>query len=188
MKTNSLTLAFGHVTWKSIGVIYLLGASTLVTSLGSFQWRGQEILSGHFFQRLEFFTLTFDHVTSKSIEVIYFQMASFVPNLATFKQSGQEILNIERTSLGLQTDRQVQNNIPPFFKKKKINKQANALNLHAVKSAMEDINWLRFDLRPVSTFSEKSSVFCHIIIIYKFWIYWLGVNTHFIIWQLVVIL
>ena len=104
-KTNSLTLAFGHVTWTSIGVISLLGASTLVTSLGSFQWRGQEILSGHFFQRPDIFTLSFDHDTSKSIEVIFFLMASFVPNLATFQQSGQEILDIERTSLGLQTDR-----------------------------------------------------------------------------------
>ena len=114
-----MTLAFGHVTWKSIGVIYLLGASTLVTSLGSFQWRGQEILSGHFFQRPEFFTLTFDHVTSKSIEVIYFLMASFVPNLATFKQSGQEILDIlsgHRLVYRL-TDRY--KTIYPLFSKKK---------------------------------------------------------------------
>ena len=45
-KTSSLTCTFDHVTSKSIGVIYFLGAST-VPSLATFKQRGQEILSGH---------------------------------------------------------------------------------------------------------------------------------------------
>ena len=40
-----LTLTFDHVTWKSIGSIYLLGASTL-SSLATFKQSGQTTLSG----------------------------------------------------------------------------------------------------------------------------------------------
>ena len=116
-------MAFGHVTWKSIGVIYLLGASTLVTSLGSFQWRGQEILSGHFFQRPEFFTLTFDHVTSKSIEVIYFQMASFVPIFGNFQAKWSREIGYW-ADIAWSTDWPTgAKQYTPFFQKKKKNKK-----------------------------------------------------------------
>ena len=42
---SGLTLTFEHVTWKSIGVNYLLG-STTAPSLVLNKWRGQKILSG----------------------------------------------------------------------------------------------------------------------------------------------
>ena len=42
---RGLSLTFGHVTWKSIEIIYLLGA-TPAPSLVLIKWRGQKILSG----------------------------------------------------------------------------------------------------------------------------------------------
>ena len=42
---SGLTLTFEHVTWKSIGIIYELGA-TPVPSLVLIQWSGQRMLSG----------------------------------------------------------------------------------------------------------------------------------------------
>ena len=44
-RKSGLTLTFEHVTWKSIGIIYLLRA-TSAPSLILFKWRGQKILSG----------------------------------------------------------------------------------------------------------------------------------------------
>ena len=45
-RKSGLTLTFEHVTWKSIGIIYLLRA-TSAPSLILFKWRGQKILSRH---------------------------------------------------------------------------------------------------------------------------------------------
>ena len=42
---SGLTLTFEHVTWKSIGIIYLMG-TTPAPSLVLIKWRGQKILSG----------------------------------------------------------------------------------------------------------------------------------------------
>ena len=42
---SGLTLTFEHLTWKSIGIIYLLRA-TPAPSLVLIKWRGQKILSG----------------------------------------------------------------------------------------------------------------------------------------------
>ena len=53
-KTSILTLTFDHVTSKSIGVIYSLGAST-VPSLATFKQRSQEILiRQHIFKPQQF--------------------------------------------------------------------------------------------------------------------------------------
>ena len=43
---SGLTLTFEHVTWKSIGIIYSLRA-TSAPSLVLIKWRGQKILRGH---------------------------------------------------------------------------------------------------------------------------------------------
>ena len=45
-KTSILTLTFDHMTWTSIGVMYLLEAST-VSNLAAFKQRGQKIMSRH---------------------------------------------------------------------------------------------------------------------------------------------
>ena len=45
VQKSGLTLTFEHVTWKSIGIIYLLVA-TPAPSLVLIKWRGQKILSG----------------------------------------------------------------------------------------------------------------------------------------------
>ena len=85
-----------------------------------------------FFSKASSFTLTFDNVTWKSIEVIYYLGAFTVPILSTLQQRGQEKL-IERTSLGLQTDRQVQNNMLPFYKgghKNMLQLESNCLQIH----------------------------------------------------------
>ena len=42
---SGLNLIFNHVTWKSIGIIYSLGAAP-APNLVLIKWRGQEILSG----------------------------------------------------------------------------------------------------------------------------------------------
>ena len=85
-----------------IRAIFFLGASTVST----FQWRGQEILSGHFFkdQQFDLNHRPSDLKTNKG-HLISMGIHCTVTSLATFKQSGQEILDIERTSLGLQIDR-----------------------------------------------------------------------------------
>ena len=59
--TLSLTLTFEHVTWKSIGIIYLLGA-TPAPSLVLIKWRGQKTLNGqHSGLEKSGLTLTFEH-------------------------------------------------------------------------------------------------------------------------------
>ena len=74
---------------------------------------GQKKLRGqHLCTKTVSSTLTFDHVTLKSIGSIYSLRVSTKPSLGTFKQKSQA----KRTLLGLQTDRQVHNNMPPFFK------------------------------------------------------------------------
>ena len=94
INTNSLTLLLDHVTWTSIGVIYLLGESR------NFQTKGSEILSRHFLKTGSL-TLTVDHVSSKSIGVIYSIGASTVVNLANFKQRDQEILGGQHFNIDL---------------------------------------------------------------------------------------
>ena len=67
---------------------------------------GQKKLSGqHLCTKTVSLTLTFD-------PSIYSLRVSTVPSLGTFKQKSQA----KRILLGLQTDRQAHNNMPPFFK------------------------------------------------------------------------
>ena len=71
------------MTWKSIGIILHC------TKFGDFQAKGSKDIE----QTTSSLTLIFDHVTWTSIGVIYSLGASNVPSLATFKQSGQNILS-----------------------------------------------------------------------------------------------
>ena len=69
-KTSSLALTFGHVIWKLLGVIYLLGAS-IIPSLATFRQRLVKRFRADIFSKTSSLTLTFDHVTWKLMRVIY---------------------------------------------------------------------------------------------------------------------
>ena len=115
-RKSGLTLTLEHVTWKSIGIIYLLGA-TPAPSLVLIKWRGQKILSGQHNGLKSGLTLTFKHVTWKWIGIIYSLRATPAPSLVLIKWSGQKILSRQHLVYRLteiRTDWQLQNNMPPF--------------------------------------------------------------------------
>ena len=90
---SGLTLTFGHVTWKSIGIIYLLGA-TPALSLILIKWRGQKIFKAdNTVGWEEWFDL--DRWTSdlKSIGIIYSFRATPAPSLVLIKWRGQKIIS-----------------------------------------------------------------------------------------------
>ena len=99
-KTSTLNLTFDHVTWKSTGVIFSPGAFT-VSSLTNFQQRDKKILYRHHLYIDQQFDLNLWPCDLK------INRGHLLP---TGKQRGQK-----RTLLGLQTDQQVQNNMPSFF-------------------------------------------------------------------------
>ena len=73
-KTSSLAMTFDHMTWKSIGNIYSLRATTVLNLAATS-------------------ILTLDHVTWKLIGKIYSLGETFEPSLATFKQRDQNTLS-----------------------------------------------------------------------------------------------
>ena len=90
---SGLTLTFEHVTWKSIGVTYLLRA-TPAPSLVLIKWRGLKYIE----QTTQWaeksgLTLTFEHVTWKSIGIIYSLRATPAPSLVLIKWRSQKILS-----------------------------------------------------------------------------------------------
>ena len=88
VQKSGLTLTFEHVIWKSIGIIYLLGA-TPAPSLVSTKWRERRTN----WTRKSGLTLTFERVTWKSIGIIYSLRATPAPSLVLIKKSGQKILS-----------------------------------------------------------------------------------------------
>ena len=93
LKTSSLTLTFGYVTWTSIGVIYSLGPllsrGIHWTKFGIFPAKGSRNIEWTiFFSKTSSLTLIFGHVTWKSIGLIYFLGSSTVPSwvLEIFKK------------------------------------------------------------------------------------------------------
>ena len=78
VQNSDLTLTFEHVTWRSIRIIYILGA-TPAPSLVLIKWRGQKILT------LYGLNLTFEHVTWKSIGIIYSLRKTPTPSLVLIK-------------------------------------------------------------------------------------------------------
>ena len=104
IKTNSLTLTFDHVIWKSIGVIYFLRASTK-SNLATLRQRSQMILSGqHLYKEAVWpYLWPCDLKIDREIYFIYrgFHCIKFV-NL-----QGKGSKDIKLTSLGLQTNWQI---------------------------------------------------------------------------------
>ena len=97
----------GHVLSRGINAF-------AVSSLATFQQRGQEILNGHFFQRPAVWPWPLTMWTENQF------WASTVIRLVTFQQRSQKILSDIAWSTDRPTDRltdwQVQNNMPLFFK------------------------------------------------------------------------
>ena len=85
---SSLTLTFKPVPWKSIGMIYLLGA-TPAPSLVLIKWRGQKIFSGQHTGIKSVWPLNM--WPWKSIGIIYSLRPIPAPSLVLIKRSGQKI-------------------------------------------------------------------------------------------------
>ena len=110
---SGLTLTFEHVTWKSIGIIYLLG-STPAPSLVLIKWRGQKILSEQKTGLKSGLTLTFEQVTWKSIGII-FSLRANPASSWYWSSEGVKRYRADNTwSTDRPTDWQLQNNMSPF--------------------------------------------------------------------------
>ena len=109
-----LTLTFEHVTWKSIGIIYSLRA-TPAPSLILIKWRGQKILSG---QHSKLRRVVWPWPWTCDLEINKDQLLIEGKFCTKFcNDQVKRSKDIERTTLGLQTDRPtVAKQYAPFFK------------------------------------------------------------------------
>ena len=96
-----LILTFDHVTWKLKGVTHFLGAS-VVPCLATSKNQRQKILSGQYFNK------------DQKYDLGLWPRKHPLYKFCNFKATRSK--DVDRASLCLQTDRQVQNNICPFFK------------------------------------------------------------------------
>ena len=112
-KTSSLTLTFVNAIWKQRG--HLLLGDTRWTKK-NVKRRGQNYIERtSFLQKPEVWpwhwlydlNIIKEHLVSRGIHHTKF---------GNFQRKGSK--DIERTSHGLQTDRRMQNNLPPFFKRR----------------------------------------------------------------------
>ena len=116
-----LTLTFEHVTWKSLRIIYSLRA-TSAPSLVLIMWRGQKILSKYTICSKEWFDLDLWTCDLKINRDHLLIEGNLCTKFCFDQVKGSK--DIEWTTLGLQTDRptdihvptdrQLQNNMPPF--------------------------------------------------------------------------
>ena len=110
---SPLTLTFEHVPWKSIGIIYLLGA-TPAPSLVLIKWRDQKILSGqHSGLKRVVWPWSLNMWPWKSIGIIYSLRATPAQSMVLIKWRVQKILSGQHL-VYRPTDRQLQNNMPTF--------------------------------------------------------------------------
>ena len=118
-RKSGMTLTFEHVTWNSIGIIYLL-REIPAPSLVLIKWRGQNILSG---QHTWLWRVVWPWLWSSDLKInrdhLLIDDNPYI-KFGTDQVKGSR--DIERTTLGLQTDRltdrhtdrQLQNNMPLF--------------------------------------------------------------------------
>ena len=91
-KQSGLTLIFEHVTWKSIGIIYLLGAIP-APSLVLMKWWGLKILSRQHSGLRRVLDLDLWTCDLKINRDIYSLRATPAPSLVLIKWRGQKILS-----------------------------------------------------------------------------------------------
>ena len=102
-KKSDLTLTFEHVTWKSIGIIYSLGAPLHQV----WYWSSERVkrywadntMGWEEWAEKSGLTLTFEDVTWKSIGIIYLLGATPAPSLVLIKWRGQKILSWQHSQL-----------------------------------------------------------------------------------------
>ena len=110
-KTSNLTLTFDHMTWTSTEVIYSLEVFTVPSLYQISTKRSRDIKRTTFFKNLDLdlwpceLNINRGYLLYRGIHCTKF-------SIFPAKRSRE----IEHPLLSLQTNRQVQNNMPPFFK------------------------------------------------------------------------